>query len=75
MILAERIALNLTALGFVLLGAATALEWYRHRTRAAAMLALSLGSLAVVAALGRVQDLAGQSAVLGIVIVVAAVPG
>jgi signal transduction histidine kinase len=71
MILAERIALNLTALGFVLLGAATALEWYRHRTRAAAMLALSLGSLAVVAALGRVQDLAGQSAVLGIVIIVA----
>jgi signal transduction histidine kinase len=71
MILAERIALNLTALGFVLLGAATALEWYRHRTRAAAMLALSLGSLAVVAALGRVQDFAGQSAVLGIVIIVA----
>jgi len=70
-ILAERIALNLTALGFVLLGAATALEWYRHRTRAAAMLALSLGSLAVVAALGRVQDLAGQSALLGIVNIVA----
>jgi signal transduction histidine kinase len=35
------------------------------------MLALSLGSLAVVAALGRVQDLVGQSAVLGIVTIVA----
>lgn len=71
MILAERIAQNLTALGFVLLGAATALEWYRHRSKAGGMLALSLGSLAVVAALGRVQDLVGQSAVLGALTIVA----
>jgi signal transduction histidine kinase len=71
MILAERIALNLTALGFVLLGAATAMEWYRHRGRAQGMLALSLVSLALVAALGRVQDLVGQSAFLGVITIVA----
>ncbi len=41
--LAERLALNLTALGFVALGAATALEWYRYRGRAQAMLALVAG--------------------------------
>ena len=71
MILAERIAQNLTALGFVLLGAATALEWYRHRGHAQAMLALSLVFLAVVAALGRLQDVLGpsRSAGIGIVIV------
>jgi len=71
LILAERIALNLTALGFVLLGAATAMEWYRHRSRASGMLALSLGSLAVVAALGRLQDVIGHSALLSIVTIVA----
>ena len=73
MILAERVALNLTALGFVLLGAATALEWYRHRARAQAMLALSLVSLAVVAALGRLQDVLGgaPSTGIGVVIIVA----
>jgi len=71
LILAERIALNLTALGFVLLGAATALEWYRHRGRAQGTLALSLVLLALVAALGRVQDVLGQSAVLGAVVIVA----
>lgn len=71
MILAERIALNLTALGFVLLGAATALEWYRHRSKAGGMLALSLGSLAVVAALGRVQGAIVQSPVLDVVTIVA----
>src|SRR6202140_3963630 len=71
MILAERIALNLTALGFVLLGAATAAEWYKHRGRAQGMLALSLVSLAVVAALRRVQDLVGQSALLGGITIVA----
>ena len=64
MILAERLSLNLTAVGFVLLGAATALEWYRHRGRAQGMLALSLVALAVVAALGRLQDAIGQSALL-----------
>ena len=73
--LAERLALNLTALGFVALGAATAFEWYRYRGRAQARLALSLVSLAVVAALGRVQDLvhppAAVGAVIGIVTIVA----
>jgi signal transduction histidine kinase len=68
-ILVERIAQNLTALGFVLLGAATALEWYRHRGRAQAMLALSLVSLALVAALGRLQDVLGPAAPAGIGIV------
>jgi signal transduction histidine kinase len=63
--LAERLALNLTALGFVALGAATAIEWYRQRGRAQAMLALSLVSLAVVAALGRVQNLFHPSAAVG----------
>jgi signal transduction histidine kinase len=71
LILAERIALNLTALGFVLLGAATALEWYRRRGRAQGMLALSLVSLALVAALGRLQDLVGQSVLLGVITIVA----
>jgi signal transduction histidine kinase len=71
LILAERIALNLTALGFVLLGVATAVEWYRHRSRAGGMLAWSLGSLAAVAALERIQDLIGQSAVLSSVTIVA----
>ena len=71
MILAERLSLNLTAVGFVLLGAATALEWYRHRGRAQGMLALSLVALAVVAALGRLQDAIGQSAVVGVITIVA----
>lgn len=70
MILAELIALNVTALGFVLLGAATVLEWYRHRERAQAMLALSLVSLALVAALGRLQDLLGSAASVGVGIVI-----
>lgn len=61
LILAEQLALDLTALGFVALGVATALEWYRYRGKAQAWLALSLGSLAIVAALGRVQALVGTS--------------
>jgi signal transduction histidine kinase len=68
-ILAERIAQNLTALGFVLLGVATALEWYRHRGHAQAMLALSLVFLAVVAALGRLQGVVGPPWSVGIGIV------
>lgn len=55
--LAVRLALNLTALGFIALGLATAVEWSHYRGRAQGRLALSLGCLAVVAALGRVQDL------------------
>jgi signal transduction histidine kinase len=73
--LAERLAQNLTALGFIALGAATAWEWYRYRGRAQARLALALVSLAIVAALGRVQDLlhppAAVGTVIGIVTIVA----
>ena len=69
--LAERLTLDLTALGFVLLGAATALEWYRHRGKAEARLALSLVFLAIVAALGRIQAVFGQSAAIAIVTVIA----
>ena len=68
MILAERIAQNLTALGFVALGAAIAWEWYRYRGEAQGRLALSLVFLAVVAALGRVQELLGLSGVASTVI-------
>jgi signal transduction histidine kinase len=75
MVLAERLALNFTALGFVALGAATAWEWYRHRGEAQGRLAVSLVSLAVVAALGRVLDLFGLSgragAILGAVDLIA----
>jgi signal transduction histidine kinase len=69
MILAERIAQNLTALGFVLLGAATALEWYRHRGRAQGLLAVSLVLLAVVSALGRLQEVLGPGASIAIGVV------
>jgi signal transduction histidine kinase len=68
LILVERIAQNLTALGFVALGVATALEWYRYRGKAQGRLALSLGALAIVAALGRVQALYGISGAAGVVI-------
>jgi signal transduction histidine kinase len=66
--LAVRLALNLTALGFVALGVTTALEWNRHRGNAQGRLALSLVSLAIVAALGRVQDLLHPPAAVGTVI-------
>lgn len=68
--LAVRLALNLTALGFIALGLATALEWSHYRGRAQGRLALSLGSLAVVAALGRVQDLLNPPAAVATVIAV-----
>ena len=71
MILAERLSQDLTALGFILLGAATVWEWYRYRGKAQAMLAISLVSLAVVAALGPIQTLIGPSTFLGILTVVA----
>ena len=71
MILAERLAQDLTALGFILLGAATVWEWYRYRGKAQAMLAISLVSLAVVAALGPIQTLIGPSTFLGVLTVVA----
>lgn len=68
---ATQVAQNLTSIGFVALGAATVFQWYRRRGRAQAMLAWALGLLAVVAALGRLQALTGQSAVLSIVSLVA----
>jgi signal transduction histidine kinase len=68
LILVERIAQNLTALGFVALGLATALEWYRYRGKAQGRLALSLGALAVVAALARVQALIGISGAVGVAV-------
>jgi signal transduction histidine kinase len=68
LIFAERAAENLTALGFVALGGATTWEWYRYRGKAQARLALSLGSLAIVAALVRVQALLGISGGAGVAI-------
>jgi signal transduction histidine kinase len=67
-ILAERLALDLTALGFVALGAATAWEWYRFRGKAQGRLAVSLVSLAMVAALGRIPDFITVSGVAGVVV-------
>jgi signal transduction histidine kinase len=75
LILAERLAQDLTALGFVALGAATAREWYRHRGKAQGRLAIALVSLAIVAALARVQDFTSISGtarlLLGIVTIFA----
>jgi signal transduction histidine kinase len=67
-ILAERLAQDLTALGFVALGAATAWQWYRFRGQAQGRLAISLVSLAVVAALGRAQDFVSVSGVTAVLI-------
>jgi signal transduction histidine kinase len=65
---AERLAQDLTALGFVALGVATASEWYRFRGKAQGRLAISLVSLAVVAALGRIQDFISVSGVAGVLL-------
>ncbi|HKV87245.1 MAG TPA: HAMP domain-containing sensor histidine kinase [Candidatus Dormibacteraeota bacterium] len=67
----EQVALDLTALGFVALGIAATLRWYRWRGRAPLMLALSLSLLGVVAILGRVQALIGSAPWLASVNVVA----
>ena len=66
-----QIAQNLTSIGFVALGAATVFQWYRRRGHAEAMLACSLGLLAVVSALGRLGAVIGPSAVLNIVSLIA----
>jgi signal transduction histidine kinase len=68
---AARLAVNFTALGFIVLGAVTAFEWYRDRGKAQGMLALSLAFLALVAALTRVQDMFGASTALGVVTIFA----
>jgi signal transduction histidine kinase len=67
-ILAERLAYDLTALGFVALGAATAWEWYRFRGKAQGRLAVSLVCLAIVAALGRIPDFLSVSGVAGVLV-------
>lgn len=67
----EQLALDLTALGFVALGAGAAVEWYRQRGHAQAMLAISLSLLAVVALVGRVQAFVGSPGWLGAVTLVA----
>lgn len=64
--IAVQVAQNVTALGFVALGIATAIEWNKRRGRAEAMLCLSLVSLAGVAVLGRWQALEGASAAVGV---------
>ena len=56
MTLAVAIARDLTAAGFVALGVAIAYRWYRFRGHAQGILALALITLAVVAALGRLQE-------------------
>ncbi len=66
--LAVRLAQDLTALGFVALGAATARQWYRYRGKAQGRLALALVSLAIVAALARVRDFTSVSGTAGLLI-------
>ncbi|HSS60186.1 MAG TPA: HAMP domain-containing sensor histidine kinase [Candidatus Limnocylindrales bacterium] len=67
MIQAAILAQDLTAAGFVALGVAIGYRWYRGRGRAEGRLALALGSLALVAAVGRLP----QSLPLSVVAVVA----
>ena len=56
MTVAVAIARDLTAAGFVALGAAIAYRWYRDRSHATGILALALISLAVVSAAGRFEE-------------------
>ena len=56
------VAQDLTAAGFVALGAATAYRWYRDRGRAQGTLALALIALGAAAALGRFPPSLPQSA-------------
>ncbi|HKB34630.1 MAG TPA: histidine kinase dimerization/phospho-acceptor domain-containing protein, partial [Candidatus Dormibacteraeota bacterium] len=75
MVLAERLAQDLTALGFLALGAAMAWEWYRLRGKAQGRLAVALISLAIVAAIGRVPEFVsvsgGAATVVGVVTIFA----
>jgi len=66
--LAERLAQDLTALGFLALGAATGWAWYRRRGKAQGRLALALVSLAIVAALGRVPEFVSVSGAAGVLV-------
>ena len=67
---AVQVAQNVTAIAFIALGIATAIQWRRRRGRADAMLCFSLVSLAGGAAIVRVQALLGPSAVAGILAIV-----
>jgi len=75
LVLAERLAQDLTALGFLALGAAMAWEWYRLRGKAQGRLAVALISLAIVAAIGRVPEFVsvsgGAATVVGVVTIFA----
>ncbi|HKW58845.1 MAG TPA: HAMP domain-containing sensor histidine kinase [Candidatus Dormibacteraeota bacterium] len=53
---AASVAQDLTAVAFVALGVTVAYHWYRDGTRAQAMLAAALVSLAIVAGLGRIPN-------------------
>jgi signal transduction histidine kinase len=68
---AAAVAQDLTAAGFVALGAAIALRWYRDRFRGQGRLAVALVSLAAVAAIGRVQSLIPDFWPLGVITIVA----
>jgi len=64
---AAQVATNLTAAAFILLAVATVYEWYQRRSRAQAMLAYALVSLALVAGLGRLQAMFGTSPAIGVI--------
>src|SRR5207248_2375311 len=60
------VAQDLTALGFVALGAAIAYRWYRDPVPAQGMLALALITLGAVAALGRIPNPPGVLSVVNV---------
>jgi len=68
---AATVAQDLTAAGFIALGAAIAYRWYRERLRGQAALSLALVNLAIVAALGRIQGAVPGLWELSIVTIVA----
>jgi signal transduction histidine kinase len=59
------------AAGFVAVGILTLFDWLREREPARGFLAVAIGMLAVVAAVGRVQDVAGQLPALRVVALIA----
>jgi signal transduction histidine kinase len=65
------LAQDLTAAGFVVLGAAIAYRWYRERERAQGKLALALIALAAVAAVGRFQDPSRPNAFVSTILIAA----
>lgn len=67
---AATVAQDLTAAGFVALGAAVAYRWYRDRLQGQGILALALGNLGLVAALGRLQSVVPEAWPLSVVALV-----